>query len=237
MRKNISIILLTLTAFISSGQTFLSKYPKLTKNNLSDFFSDWRAYSDSVNTNNAITDSVLEEIVMWNNTTIDSESNPNRTHRYNVIPQTIEVERYYLDVDTVMSKFYFGFPNYIPDLKDDQYVKDSITQALPCRGLYLTPEINKMLSSFAGGLRSGDTIGEINEENVRVLKEYIPVDYGHWGGYWWFTSFPLITHIEYADNLIAVMRRTSWWTGDVIWYVKEDGKFIRRPEPVSSWCE
>lgn len=38
-----------------------------------------------------------------------------------------------------------------------------------------------------------------------MLKRYIPVDYGHWGGYWWFTSFPLITNICYADNLIAAI--------------------------------
>ena len=33
------------------------------------------------------------------------------------------------------------------------------------------------------------------------------------------------------------MRRTSWCTGDVIWYVKENGKFVRYPEPIVDWME
>lgn len=136
-----------------------------------------------------------------------------------------------------MARLCLGFLEFIEDLKDEQYDVDSVTPVLPWRGLYLTPDINKKLSSFAGGLKNGDKIGNINKKNVKILKKYIPVDYGHWGGYWWFISFPIITNIRYADNLIAVMRRTSWWTGDVIWYVKEDGKFIRRPEPITSWVE
>ena len=237
MRKNISLVLLVLTVFISNGQTFLSKYPELTKNNLNEFFLDWKAYSDSISSNNAIADSLIADIIMWNNSAIESEDHTETTSKYIVSPQIVSVERYYLDVDTVMAKYDFGFPNFIPHLKDEQYVVDSVTPVLPCSGLYLTKKIDWKLSKFAGGLKNGDTLGEISQENVNELKKYIPADYGHWGGYWWFTTFPIITHISYADNLIAVMRRTSWWTGDVIWYVNENGKFIRRPEPIISWCE
>ena len=237
MRTLFLITLLTLTAFISSGQTFLTKYPKLTKKNLNEFFYDWKAYSDSIDTNNVIADSVLMDIIMWNNASFWLEGHPTRTPKYNVIPQEIEVERYHLDVDTVMAKLCLGFPEFIEDLKDDQYVVDSVTPVLPWRVLYLTSGINKKLSSFAGGLKNGDKIGKIHKKNIKEIKKYIPVDYGHWGGYWWFTSFPIITNIRYADNLIAVMRRTSWWTGDVIWYVKENGQFVRRTEPITTWVE
>lgn len=157
--------------------------------------------------------------------------------RYFVFPQYIKVERYYIDVDTVMAKHEFGFPSFIPDMKDNQYIVDSITPILPHGGLYLTSDINKTLSTFVGGLKRGDKIAKINKRNVGKLEKYIPVDYGHWGGYWWFTSFPLITNICYANNLIAVMRRTSWCTGDVIWYVKGNGKFVRYPEPIVDWME
>ena len=33
------------------------------------------------------------------------------------------------------------------------------------------------------------------------------------------------------------MRRTSWCSGDVIWYKKENGKFIAQSKPVVSWIE
>ena len=237
MRNRVLTILFAMTTFLCSGQTFLTKYPKLTKKNLNEFFLDWKAYSDTINSNNVVADSIIADIIMWNNIIFYLEGHPVNEPQYNVIPQTIEIERYYLDVDTVMAKLCHGFPEFIEDLRDEQYVVYSVTPVLPCRGLYLTPDINKKLSSFAGGLKNGDKIGNINKKNVKILKKYIPVDYGHWGGYWWFTSFPIIINIRYADNLIAVMRRTSWWTGDVIWYVKEDGKFIRRPEPITSWVE
>lgn len=237
MRIRFLILLLTLTTFISSGQIFLTKYPKLTKKNLNEFISDWKSYSDSINSSNVIADSVIADIVMWNNLTINFEGPPTNELKINVIPQAIEVERYYWDVDTVMARLCLGFPEFVSELKDEQYVVDSVTPILPWRSLYLTSDINKKLSSFAGGLKNGDKIGKINNKNIKELKKYIPVDYGHWGGYWWFSSFPIITHIYYADNLIAVMRRTSWCTGDVIWYVKENGKFIRRPEPITSWIE
>ena len=232
-----ALVLLTLTTFIGSSQTFLTKYSKLTKKNLYEFFFDWKSYSDSINSNNTISDSIIRDIVMWNNLTVNLEGYYPNKPKYNVIPQIIEVERYYLDVDTIMARLCLGFPEFIEDLKEEKCVVDSVTPFLPLRSLYLTSDIDKKLSSFVGGLKCGDKMGKINKNNIKKLKKYIPVDYGHWGGYWWFISFPIITHIFYADNLIAVMRRTSWWTGDVIWYVKENGQFVRRSDPVTTWVE
>ena len=52
-------MLLAMTTFVCSAQSFLSKYPELTKKNLSAFFVDWKAYSDSVAHNVVSTDSVI----------------------------------------------------------------------------------------------------------------------------------------------------------------------------------
>lgn len=119
------------------------------------------------------------------------------------------------------------------------YTADSIT-SVPSQSdktLYLTPDIYKVLSEFAGGLKRRKKAIKINEGNIQELKKYIPVEYGHWGGYWWFISFPVITEICYANNLIAVMRRTSCSIGDVIWYIKVNDKFVRQPVPVCEWIE
>lgn len=153
------------------------------------------------------------------------------------MPQYIEVERYYLDVDTTVFSPRYGFPYYYSELPDNEYRIDSIIPQLPYRGLYLTSDISKTLSTFVGGCRNGDKIEKINKGNLKTLKKYIPVDYRHWGGYWWFTSFPLITNICYANNLIAVKIRTSWWTGEETWYIKENDKFVRREEPSGEWIE
>ncbi len=232
-----------MATLVCSGQSFLSKYPKLTKKNLSEFFSDWQVYSDSVASNVTKNDSLIDMIVSYNYLPLLLEGRtcmPGKDDafpKYFVLPRYIEIERYYIDVDTVTAKLDFGFPSFIPDMKENQYCVDSIIPILLPQGLYLTSDIEKTLSTFAGGLNKGDKLGIINRKNVRKLQKYIPVDYGHWGGYWWFISFPLVTGICYANNLIAVMRRTSWCTGDVIWYVKENGAFVRREQPITSWIE
>jgi hypothetical protein len=242
MKNKIFILMLTLSTLVCSGQSFLSKYPKLTKKNLSEFFSDWEAYSDSIASRAVKNDSLIDMAVAYNYRPKELErrtclSGKNAVPKYHVVPQYIDVERYYMDVDTTVFNPRYGFPNYYSELTDNEYRIDSIIPQLPYRGLYLTSDISKTLSTFVGGCRNGDKIEKINKGNLKILKKYIPVDYGHWGGYWWFTSFPLITNICYADNLIAVKIRTSWWTGEETWYIKKDDEFVRREEPAGVWIE
>lgn len=243
MKSKIFItIMLALSAIVCSGQSFLSRYPKLTKGNLSEFFSDWEAYSDSVASRAVKNDSLIDMVVAYNYLSMQLEggtflTGKNAASKYHVIPQYIDVERYYLDVDTTLFNPRFGFPYHYSELKSDECRIDSIIPQLPYRGLYLTSDISKTLSTFVGGWRKGDKIEKINKGNLKTLKKYIPVDYGHWGGYWWFTSFPLITNICYANNLIAVKIRTSWCTGEETWYIVENDKFVRREKPAGEWIE
>lgn len=233
-------ILLTLSALVCSGQSFLSKYPKLTDKNLSEFFADWEAYSDSIISRGVKNDALMDMVVADNYAPLFLEgdtckSGESASPKYHVAPQYIKVERYRMDIDT--SKIYDSFPYKIPDLKADQYSVDTITPALVHGWLYLTRDIERKLSVYAGGLKNGEKFDEINKDNVAKLSQYIPVHYGHWGGYWWFESFPLIRRFCYADNLIAVNRRTSWCSGDEFWYVKENGKFVKLKDPVTWWIE
>lgn len=244
MKNKIFIItiMLALSAIVCSGQSFLSKYPKLTKKNLNEFFSDWEAYSDSIASRAVKNDSLIDMVVAYNYLPMQLEGTTYRSDKdappkYHVMPQYINVERYYLDVDTTVFSPRYGFPYHYSELKSDECRIDSIIPQLPYRGLYLTSDISKTLSTFVGGWRKGDKIEKINKGNLKTLKKYIPVDYGHWGGYWWFTSFPLITNICYANNLIAVKIRTSWCTGEETWYIVENDKFVRREKPAGEWIE
>lgn len=234
--------MLALSAIVCSGQYFLSRYPKLTKKNLSEFFLDWEAYSDSIASRAVKNDSLIDMVVAYNYLPMQLEGTTyrfgkNAPPKYHVMPHYINVERYYMDVDTTVFNPRYGFPNYYSELTDNEYRIDSIIPQLPYRGLYLTSDISKTLSTFVGGCRNGDKIEKINKGNLKILKKYIPVDYGHWDGYWWCTSFPLITNICYADNLIVVKIRTSWWTGEETWYIKKDDEFVRREEPAGEWIE
>lgn len=212
--RYIILILSCLLTLMCNGQNFLSKYPNLTKKNLSEFFSDWKAYSDSVASLAIKNDSLINMAVCVNYLPRMLEGYRPEKEKYIVVPQYIKIERYYIDVDTSVYNPRFGFPYHYSDQKVNEYRIDSIISQLPYQGLYLTSDIDKALASFIGGLRQGDKTGKINKSNLKRLKKYIPVDYGHWGGYWWFTSFPLITNICQADNLLVIKRRTSWCSGD-----------------------
>lgn len=236
MRKTIFTVIFSIVTLLCYGQSFLSEYPKLTSKNLDEFFIDWKSYSDSIASKPTKYNNLIDSIqsIEYAPKILQGCSSP-----YFVLPQYIKIERYYIDVDTVAAKMDLGFPSFIPDLKDNQYTADSITP-VPSQSdktLYLTPDIYKVLSEFAGGLKRRKKAIKINEGNIQELKKYIPVEYGHWGGYWWFISFPVITEICYANNLIAVMRRTSCSIGDVIWYIKVNDKFVRQPVPVCEWIE
>ncbi len=235
-------IVLTVSTLVCSGQSFLTKYPKLTKKNLPEFFEDWQAYSDSVASTWTRNDSLIDMVAAYNYLPMQLEgrtyrSGKDASPKYHVVPQYIEVERYYFDVDTTVFSPRYGFPYHYSELKSDKYQIDSIIPQLPYQGLYLTSDISETLSTFVGGWRKGDKIEKINKRNLKILKKYIPVDYGHWGGYWWFTSFPLITTICYANNLIAVKTRTSWCTGEETWYIKQNDNFVKREEPAGEWIE
>lgn len=235
--------MLTVSTLVCNGQSFISKYPKLTKKNLNEFFSDWEAYSDSVVSTWTRNDSLIDMVVAYNYLPMQLEGRtcmPGKDYtspKYYVLPQYIDVERHYLDVDTTVFSPRYGFSYHYSELKSDEYRIDSIIPQLPYRGLYLTSNIYQALSTFVGGLKKDDKIEKINKGNLKILKKYIPVDYGHCGGYWWFTSFPLITTICYANNLIAVKTRTSWCSGEETWYIKQNDNFVKREEPAGEWIE
>lgn len=244
MRRIIPIIcIFFLASFICGGQAFMSKYNKLTNRNISVFFKDWKAYSDSVADNISNRDTVAAAIInqdMALSFALKGKGDEEGVMPlYKVVPQYIEVDRYYIEADTTYSNFGFAYSHHRKDTIFE-YSIDSITPQLPKNGLYLTPRIDRVLSKFVGGLAKGkgeDKFGKINRKNVSQLQHYIPVCYGHWGGYWWFYSFPVIYNVKYADNVIVLKRRTSWCTGDELWYPRKEGGFVRDSHPKCGWIE
>lgn len=170
MKNKIFItIMLVMLALACNGQSFLSKYPKLTKKNLPEFFSDWEAYSDSISSRTVKKDSLIDKVVAYSYAPQMLEgrtclSGEDAQPKYHVAPRYIKVERYYMNVDTTMAKANFGFPSYIPDMKNEQYSVDSITPVLPHGWLYITDDIYIKLSVFVGGLKKGEKICRIHKK-------------------------------------------------------------------------
>lgn len=171
--KTLTTITFILAALVCSGQSFVQKYSKLTQQNLSEFFSDWKAYSDNISANNVITDSVLANVIRQEYAAFDAENKQiidSLGPKYQVFPRYIKVERYYLDIDTAMARSQLGFPSFIPKMKDNQYVVDSITPNLTPEGLYLTKDIENLLSKFVGGIGHQKRTRKINKENLKELS-------------------------------------------------------------------
>ena len=239
----ITIILLGLTSILCSGQAFLGEYPTLSKKNLPAFFEDWKTASDSIaampaNANSVISDILSQELPALNNQ--DGMTPP----QFRVVPQKIKAERFELDTTAVSiynqsyNDVLNDFPYSYTDLAKNRYDIDSIIPPLPRNGLYLTEGIKMKLSQYAGGIENASReISEINKANTKALDKFIPAAYGHWGGYWHFCSFPEIYRIAISADLIVVMRRTSWCSGDEIWYIKEDERYVKSGRPRCRWIE
>lgn len=227
-------------ALYCSAQSFIDKFPTLTEKNLPEFFDAWDRYSDSIAFKNVINDTVLAKVINQELSLIkfdDKRDSLGNLPKFYVVPQSIEIDRYHTNVDTLKARANNGLPDYIPATEEGVYEKYTITPSLPEKSLYYTDALNKPLWTFLGGTMINGEREEINWENLKLIENYVPVAHGHWGGYWWFYSMPLINEIMYFDNLIIVQRRTSWHTGDLIWYVKGPDGFVRHDKPYSEWIE
>lgn len=238
IRILLSALIYSTVSLCCCGQSFVSEYPELTKRKLNQFFADWKSYSDSVNAAHTPSNSIIEEIIADDYSALRVGERQNKESEYKVIPQNIKVVHTTIEVDTIEFRNYFyDYYALLRSLESDTAVT-YVTPNLPTNGLYLTNDIYSLLSNYVGGLSTGDdTFTPISKSNVKRLRKYIPVDYGHWGGRWWFCSFPLITEILCTPKLIIVLRRTDWCTGDKIIYVNENGKFVRSPQPIGQWIE
>lgn len=225
-KSSVALVFILLSFLTGLGQSFLKKYPDLKIEDLPDFFADWKAYSDSVAVK-AISDGPIYKVVTEQeidkiNAKVTTNFNGGRDiiPKYNVVYQLVRVSRY--NAGRSSSELLYGKLGGQPLKADSVY---NVTPPLPKDGLYLTRSIVDRLGEFIGGKRHGDTITERLESNIYALQHYIPVSPGHWGGYWWFCSFPMITGINYADNRIVVKIRNSWHNGCDVEYLKEQGEF------------
>lgn len=91
--------------------------------------------------------------------------------------------------------------------------------------LYLFNSIAKSLSNYLGGIKD-DTGRDINEENVQDLRQYIQVNYGHWGGYWHLESMPIINIMCFFNNGVLIFLRDSWHTSIDVFMPYDTNEFI-----------
>lgn len=150
--------MLALSAIVCSGQSFLSKYPKLTKKNLSEFFDDWQGYSDSiadtVNCHSDICNAVNAEfdscfhVIRELQGCVSHYVKKSKRKEFGIILQNIPVE-YYPITPTPNDTLFFAWGYYQMHL--DKMVEYTITPRLRPNELYLTSNIYDRLMEFLAG--------------------------------------------------------------------------------------
>lgn len=223
MHKYIStIFVLFLTALICSGQSFVDKYPKLTKKNLPEFFEDWQAYSDSISSNITISnplDSLIYERNLFTYAEIALQS---PRPRYIVYPKAVEVLTYKELGDTTNNSTSFGLLMSIPYAMQE-YTKQMVDIKIPDGALYMTNSISKKIDSFlyVGKYRKKKE----REKRLKELRKYISVSYGIFNTHT-YCDYPLILNIGVASDIIVFQLALNSNEATEIWYRKENGRII-----------
>ena len=245
MKNKIFIItiMLTLSTLVCCGQSFLSKYPKLTKKNLSEFFEDWQAYSDSVagtvNCHSDICNAVNAEFDSCNHVIRKLQGTASRYVKksgrkdFGIIPQYIPVE-YYPISPTPNDTLFFSWGYYQMHL--DKMVEYTITPRLQPNELYLTRNIRDRLMEFLTGKSiAHERPAKYLKKNIKELKKYLWRYNGDCNGAVIFNNFPYVYYVRATNDFIVLYVRDGYYTGYEIWYIKKDGKFGRVSGKHHTW--
>lgn len=218
---------------------FTKKFSSLTENNYKSFINDWKLWSNQLRAYS--TDTLANQAV--NRIFSDYiDNSPDSCALYS-LPSSIEIRKY--------SGTYCDYPfnddwdkteeweymmkasdrySYVPSFDSNKDI------------VYMTPEINDMLSLYIGGVSESkeDDVTDnskwtkINDDRVAELRSLIQVCRGHWGGYWHFCTMPIIYSLYLYDDGFIANLRTSWYSGETVFVPYDKSK---EKEEILGWIE
>ena len=214
---------------------FIRKYNRLTEANFNAFVNDWKEWS--IELRSFSSDSLVNEAI-GRIYSIYSKSDHTDSSRFFSLPSNIAVSIYPYKLKDCTKK---NAPNLESIIKDAKHYACYIPEFDADKNIvYITPEIDKLLSFYIGGVsesgryRYEAPFTPVNEGRLSELRQIIPVVYGHWGGYWHFESMPIIFRLfMFQDGFITELRK-SWCESDSI-FVPYDIK--EEPVILSYWIE
>lgn len=150
----------------------------------------------------------------------------------------------------VQNQIYYAIIPY-ENLEDEEIdydyskiIRDSIMDFRPPLALshkkilYLTPEYNTTLNKFLGteSTELGDPSimtpsrpkGE-SEKRYNLIRSYIPIVHGHWGGYWHLNTHPDVFAIIFNKDLTSAkfIFRVGYQGGEAI-FIKKRNKWTKK---------
>lgn len=222
---------------------FAEKYDSLTDKNFNAFLYDWEQWSDKMRSMS--TDSMLNAVIarVMSDYNIGDSANTCKfvsffddvevrkySGKYNEYPEALDNMGTYDDAGWEYMMKASERYRYVPSIDSCENI------------LYVTTEIKRLLSLYVGGVceSEDDRFDDyekwtpIRDDRLATLRQLIPVVKGHWGGHWHICSMPIIYSIHVFDDGFIVEMRTSWCTGETVFYPFDPS---RPKESSGEWIE
>lgn len=201
---------------------FVEKYVSLTESNITSFITEWEKWSDQLRSHSD--DTLINRIILKVYQDYGLTDNNDSSHFYSFM-SNVEVMKY-------AGKYSEYPPLKLFDRDSEWELKMKASERfvyvpsadLKKKILFITPEIDRLLSVFIGGIADNedDAFDEtkwspINQNSLSFLRNYIPVERGHWAG-WYLCTMPIIYEIYMFEDGYMVYLRTSFSQGEIAFF-------------------
>ncbi len=201
---------------------FVEKYTPLTENNIPSFIAEWEKWSDQLRCYS--NDTLINTIILKVYQDYGLSENTDSSYFYS-FNSSIEVMKY-------AGKYSEYPPLKLADRDSEWSLKMRASERfvyvpsadLKKKILFITPEIDSLLSVFIGGVADNDNDAfdvskwsSINENRLSFIRNYIPVERGHWSG-WYLCTMPIIYDIYMFEDGYMVYLRTSFSQGEIAFF-------------------
>ena len=201
---------------------FVEKYVSLTESNITSFITEWEKWSDQLRSHSD--DTLINRIILKVYQDYGLTDNNDSSHFYSFM-SNVEVMKY-------AGKYSEYPPLKLFDRDSEWELKMKASERfvyvpsadLKKKILFITPEIDSLLSVFIGGVADNDNDAfdvskwsSINENRLSFIRNYIPVERGHWSG-WYLCTMPIIYDIYMFEDGYMVYLRTSFSQGEIAFF-------------------
>jgi hypothetical protein len=130
---------------------------------------------------------------------------------YILIPGEIEYNVVSVDSFKILTQNYNLYKDYKSHLLTNFRPTTTID---PKKRLFLTKEYKEALNSFLGTLHSEVGQGDIMNpaqpkgesiHKFKFVRQYLPILEGHWGGYWYLETFPIVYRIILDEDFMNAL--------------------------------
>lgn len=201
---------------------FVEKYVSLTESNITSFIAEWEKWSDQLR--GYSDDTLINRIILkvYQDYGLNDNSDSSRFYSF---MSNVEVMKYagkYSEYPPL--KIFDRDSEWSLEMRASERFVYVPSAELKKKILFITPEINRLLSVFIGGVADNDNDAfdvskwsSINENRLSFLRNYIPVERGHWSG-WYLCTMPIIYDIYMFEDGYMVYLRTSFSQGEIAFF-------------------